>query len=76
MVVCQIGKWWSKWWIILIAGFSNGKWWSQWQTILSGGVSKWEVVVKMAKNFEWCCVKMGSSGQKQHIILIAAVSKW
>jgi hypothetical protein len=24
---------------------------------LSGGVSKWEVVVKMANNFKWWCVK-------------------
>ena len=41
----------------------NGKWQSQWQTILSDGVSKWEVVVKMADNFNWWCVKMGSGGQ-------------
>jgi hypothetical protein len=45
----------------------NGKWQSQWQTILSGGVSKWEVVVKMADNFNCCCVKMvsGSHGGRQ-----------
>ena len=54
----------------------NGKWQSQWQTILSGGVLKWEVAVKVAKNLKWWCVKMGSGGQKQHIILTAAVPKW
>jgi hypothetical protein len=27
-------------------------------------------------HFEWWCVKMGSGGQKWHIILIAVVSKW
>ena len=54
---------------------------------MSGGVSKGEVTVKVvdnfnclfvkvAKKFEWWCVKMGSGGQKWHVILIAAVSKW
>ena len=31
--------------------------------ILSCGVSKWEVAVKVVKNFNWWCVKMGSGSQ-------------
>jgi hypothetical protein len=59
----QNGKWWSKWWIILIAGLSkwevavkmadNFKWW--WV--------KWEVAVKVVDNFNCQFVKMGSGSQ-------------
>ena len=63
VVVCQKGKWKSKWWIILIAGMSKGKWHSKWWRNLNGGVSKYEVVVKIADYYKWWCVKMGSGSQ-------------
>ena len=56
----------------------NGKWWLKWQIILSGGVLKLYVAAKVVDNFNGQYVKMGSGGQKWHIILIATSSnrKW
>ena len=48
-------------WFVKVA--KKFEWWSKWQIILSCGVSKWEVAVKVVKNSNWWCVKMGSGSQ-------------